>query len=106
MLRYEPYFIKNGVAVVAVNRDPTRKLPEPWPYLTDGSWEYGPKSWLEVFTEFLMLRGESPSNFELHWQDGDIQQICWCPYGKCWSLKFARYSKSFLSFLSPRKPRD
>ena len=40
MLPHEIYFIKNGVAIVAVNRDPTRRLPKPWPCLLNGMYPH------------------------------------------------------------------
>jgi hypothetical protein len=103
MLRHEIYFFKNGVAVVAVNRDPTRKLPKPWPIFLNKSVDYVECHWVEFFAEFLMFHGENPSNFELHYPDGTIQRICWCPVWKRWSNKFDRESGAFLHLWEPSK---
>jgi hypothetical protein len=63
MPRHEPYFFINGIAIVAVNRDPTRKLPKPALFLLDGSWErIFKKPWIEVFADFLEAHGEDPQN--------------------------------------------
>jgi hypothetical protein len=103
MLRHEPYFFINGIAVVPVNRYTTRKLPEPWPCLLNGAWDYLMYRWpwQEVFTTFLIRHGEDPSNFELHHPNGLVQRICWDPDRKCWGRKFVRDAGVFLCQVLP-----
>ena len=90
MLRYEPYFFKNGALIVAVNRDTTRKLPKPWPCLLNGMDYHVEKYWTRYFAEFLLFNGEDPEKFEIHWPGpgGYVQRIAWDPDWKCWGRKF------------------
>jgi hypothetical protein len=60
------YFLPNGMTAVFDGQEQCPELQEPW---------------VELFANFLESKGESPSDFELHFPDGRTGRIFWTDGG-------------------------